>query len=116
MATGMPDKPSRALAVCLSLFLLAFCAVCDDSEAPHTIQVYGTAACPYTQDTMAELDARKLEYTFYDVHEDDEKHDEMWEKVDEQLPGTKTVSFPVVDVWGTVLMRPAIEEIEAAMH
>jgi glutaredoxin len=91
----------------VSIFLISCEANdCANVEKPYEINIYGSSECGYCLNMKEEMKYRCLSYNFYDVLKDSEKQDEMWEKVNAQLPGTTTIYFPVMEINGEIIMRP----------
>ena len=78
--------------------------------------VYGRDSCGITTVTKSELDNEEIPYAYKDI-DITENTIEMWNKVRAtswyQGGG---VGLPVVDVRGTVMERPSIEEIKSALY
>lgn len=54
----------------------------------------------------ARLASEKLAYEFYDVDDTPERAREMWDLIEKNYPGQKSVGLPVVRVNGNVLIQP----------
>lgn len=101
------------LSRCLNLLTLLSVSLWIGSCVGDDIIVYGSATCGFTQSMRGALDEHGFDYVFYDVNQNPEKSQEMFEKVRAAYPNTSQIGFPVVDVNGVVLIRPTIEEVEA---
>ena len=86
------------------------------AEPTAQVIVYGRDSCGFTVMTKSELDNEEIPYVYKDI-DVNENSIEMWKKVRAaswyQGGG---VGLPVVDVKGTVMERPSIEEIKSALN
>ncbi len=77
--------------------------------------VYGRSTCTFTNNFKADADSEDLEYTFYDIDQDETKQQEMWGKVNTAGMGGGQVDLPIVDVeiegQMNLFERPSIEEV-----
>ena len=101
------------------LITLPLGAGCDvEAGTSHAVSaddiiVYGATTCGYTTGLMADLDDAGLPYTFKDLETDPAAEEELLAKLEttDWYDGG-TVAMPVVDVKGTLLERPSLEEVE----
>lgn len=75
------------------------------------ILIYGREGCFNCKAMKRNLDAEKIPYTFYDVDIDDTKNSEMWKKV-YTISKSGSVTFPVMDIGGKILICPGFEEVK----
>ncbi|MFO8054750.1 MAG: hypothetical protein R6U19_06255 [Bacteroidales bacterium] len=87
----------------------------QEQEPQWEMFVYGNPGCGYCTSFMSDCDAEELDYTFYDVTDDNEKNQEMWDKVNEAGMGGGSIGYPIVDVEVdgemNLFERPSIEEV-----
>jgi glutaredoxin len=83
-------------------------------DQKSVILVYGSEHCHHCKDFKAWLDEHHLKYTFYDVTKDMKANKEMMEKV-RNAKLSKRVLYPVVDIDGRILSRPAHKTVEAML-
>ncbi len=107
--------------MCVLLMGIAAWSGCD-SEVTTTnlsasdVIVYGTVSCGYTTGLMSDLDGAAIPYTFKDIESDPGAEEELLGKIaDADWFDGGPVDLPVVDVQGTLLMRPTLEDIEALL-
>lgn len=101
--------------VALGLVMLGLISVAQAQA--YTILVYGRDSCGYTLAMRNFLDDNKYRYSYYDVMKDDAKLEEMWNKVDKVCPTCRnqgSVQLPVVDVSGSIFIRPTEEQVKQA--
>ncbi len=106
----------------LTLLLVPF-AGCDVEPGSATtvsaedIIVYGATSCGYTMGLLSDLDSAGLPYTFRDLETDPSAEEELLAKLQttDWYQEGSTVGMPVVDVKGTLLERPTLEEVEALL-
>lgn len=109
----------------LSLFIISSFSIvsCDKEEDNNQtnepqweIFVYGRPGCGNCTNFKNQCDTEGLEYTFYDIDQDDTKKAEMWDKLNAAGMGGGSVTLPVVDVNvdGTENMfcYPSMEEVK----
>ena len=107
----------------LGIVLMALSGVagCDLDTAPavsaNDIIVYGATTCANTTGLMADLDDAGLPYTFKDVETDASAEDELLAKLQTTnwYEDGETVAMPIVDVKGTLLEQPSLEEVEDSL-
>jgi glutaredoxin len=113
----------------LSLFIISsFSIVSCDKEEDNNNQtnepqwemfVYGRPGCGLCTSFKDACDAEGLEYTFYDIDQDDTKKAEMWDKLNAAGMGGGSVTLPVVDVYvdgaSNMFLNPSIEEVKNVM-
>jgi glutaredoxin len=79
----------------------------------YTILMYGMDTCWNCRQMKKNLDAASIKYTFYDVNKDATKNQEMWDKVAKaKVASGGSVTTPIMDVNGTVLMHPSFEKVK----
>ncbi len=105
--------------VILALVLAMGFYSCDnakkvDHEQKSSIIVYGSGHCNHCKRFKAWLDEKGLKYTFHDVTLDQDAKKEMMRKVKKSNAG-KRVLYPVVDLDGRILIRPAHKTVEALL-
>ncbi len=83
-------------------------------EQKSVILVYGSEHCHHCKAFKHWLDEKGLEYTFYDVTEDMKAKKEMMQKV-KNAKLSKRVLYPVVDIDGRILSRPAHKTVETLL-
>jgi glutaredoxin len=117
MKTGQKRKT-----VIITMFIIVLLAGCADSSGDKDVVsystssnviVYGRDSCSFTTSLKSQLDSEGINYTYQNIDNEDSS-DEMWEKVIKTswyLDG-ESVGLPVVDVNGTVLTRPLVNEIK----
>jgi glutaredoxin len=114
---GLSVFAAAALASCL------FLAACGDDEGNSAIRtqstydviVYGVDGCGYTVRTLKSLDDEKIPYDYRDVDILEYKL-EMWDKIRETAWwDSGVVWLPVIDIKGTVLERPSIDDIKSLL-
>lgn len=80
----------------------------------YTMYIYGSTECPLCYDFMEDLDKIPLVYTDYYINQDQDKMDEMWDKLKDAGLDTGYVGLPVVDLIvedsSHILIRPDIEK------
>jgi glutaredoxin len=85
-----------------------------EAKDQKTILVYGNVDCSHCVDFRDKLDSAGLEYTFYDVEQDQSKGEEMMLKV--QRTGFQGyIRLPVVEVGGVIRVSPTFESVEKAL-
>ncbi|MCB1308162.1 MAG: glutaredoxin [Leptospiraceae bacterium] len=82
-------------------------------SADNVVIVYGSHGCGHCRQFVAQLERDSIEYTFYDIYDEPERKAEMFTKARSAFPDLTTVHFPLVDVNGTILMRPGYSEFVA---
>ncbi len=101
------------------VFVMAFYS-CDQKEKKAAVDqksvilVYGSEHCHHCKDFKAWLDEHHLKYTFYDVTKDMKAKKEMMEKV-KNAKLSKRVLYPVVDIDGRIMSRPAHKTVETML-
>lgn len=75
------------------------------------IILYGRESCGLCWAMRRNLDSVGIAYIFHDVDTDNNKNLEMWKKVRSSFPDIKSVTFPVVDIFGLTLISPSFEEV-----
>ena len=78
----------------------------------NQVELYGRHRCSICRSFVAQLEARDLRYSFYDLDREPDRSEEMWALIREHHPDTKSVGLPVVRVNGTVLIRPDFARFE----
>ena len=79
------------------------------SEKPQLI-VYGSHDCPHCQHFIHLLDSAGIIYDFREVTSDTAKFNEMIKKIREaKIKGY--IGYPVIDIKGNILVRPAIKDL-----
>ena len=81
-------------------------------SSDNRVELYGRHRCSICQGFLAQLNARSIAHTFYDVEHEPERAQEMWSLLATNFPDRKSVGLPVVLVNGTVLIQPAFTEFE----
>ncbi len=99
--------------IIISTFVLS----CDDnvvsSKDEAKIFVYGTTTCGYTTQCRNSLADEAISFEFKNLSESG-VGTEMWDKLTDA--GVESGgAIPVVDVNGTVLVRPSLEEIKKCL-
>ncbi|MGM0613565.1 MAG: glutaredoxin family protein [Bacteroidota bacterium] len=64
----------------------------------YEILIYGRPSCSNCQGFKDDCDAENLDYTFYDIDNNDDKNSEMWDKLNEAGMGGGNITLPIVDV------------------
>lgn len=82
-----------------------------EAKAAGAIIMYGRDGCGVCRAMRKNLDREGIAYTFYDVDANGKKSAEMWQKVHDSYPDTKNVRFPVMDIYGLILIGPSFEEV-----
>lgn len=86
----------------------------EEVKIEWTIYVYGRPGCGFCSSLMNGLDSEDIPYTFYNIDEEPEKSQEMWDKLNAAGMGGGSVGLPVVDVEVDgvphIFIRPDIEE------
>lgn len=72
------------------------------------IIIYTIAGCPHCEAAKNYLKSKNVSFTGYDVLKDPSKAKEMIKKSGQKL-------VPVLDIDGTILVRPSEEKINAAL-
>jgi glutaredoxin len=80
-------------------------------KLPDEITLYGSATCGPCRALRENLENAGATYVFYNVDSDASKKKEMWRKIKSSYPGIKSVKFPVVDIYGMILINPTLEEV-----
>lgn len=95
-----------------TLLLVALAAGASQQTATNTI-VYGRDTCGATSSLRANLDNADIPFTYKNVDEPAVSQ-EMWDKVSQAswYNSGDTVGIPIVDVNGTVLQSPTLEEVQ----
>ncbi|PLW94035.1 MAG: hypothetical protein C0592_04330 [Marinilabiliales bacterium] len=98
------------------LILLSGCEKDMSKFSPSDVLIYSSEfACGNTSIRLAEYEAKQIPYEFREIwlNIDQDPHpvnwDEMWEKA--HSIGVTYITFPLVDVKGTILINPTAEEI-----
>jgi len=76
-------------------------------DKQEKIIVYGSDTCHYCIDTKSYLKERKIEFTYYDVDVNLEKQREMLIKLQKAGFSVDSLSLPVVDLNGKLIMNDA---------
>jgi glutaredoxin len=112
-------KQRILIGVALIMFLGLY--ACDRSsgkkqntEQKSVIIVYGSEHCNHCHDFREWLKDNDLKYTFHDVTADMAAKKEMMKKVKNAKIG-KRVLYPVVDIDGRILSRPAHKTVQALL-
>lgn len=86
-----------------------------DPQIQWEMFIYGRSTCAFTTGFKSDADGQKLDYTFYDIDQDETKQQEMWGKVNTAGMGGGQVNLPIVDVeiegQMNLFERPSIEEV-----
>lgn len=72
------------------------------------IIIYGSKSCPHCVAFIDKMDQEKISYTFKEVDHDDNNYQEMLDKIN-SINFAGYVSYPVVDVDGSILVAPDFE-------
>jgi glutaredoxin len=104
----------RALLLLAAVLVAGACGDDDPVQpapAPQ-ITVYGSDGCGWTVSMKSDLDESGLAYIYKDVDVQTNLN-EMWSKVFDApwYESGSSIGLPIVDVKGTVLERPSLEEI-----
>ncbi len=73
-----------------------------------SVAIYSTPTCPYCQQAKEYFKENKIEYTEYNVADDQEKAKEMIEK-------SGQMGVPVIDINGTILVGFDKGKLEEAL-
>jgi len=81
-------------------------------EKLHSVVVliYGSPACGHCQRFSSNMQKQGIPFVFYDVTRNEKYNEEMWQKIWMVKPGLTSVSFPVLDIKGRVLVSPKYEK------
>jgi len=85
-----------------------------EAKDQKSILVYGNVECSHCVEFRDKLDSAGLDYTFYDVEQDQSKADEMLVKV-QQTGFQGYIRLPVVEVNGVVRVAPSFDSVEKAL-
>lgn len=112
----------KNLVVILSIFSIAIfgCKKATENKDPNNVLVYSSQwACSNTQTRLDEYAAHNIQYTFKEIWKnylqepDSVNYNEMWAKA--HSIGVNNITFPLVDVKGTILINPSGEDILDAL-
>ena len=85
----------------------------QDPQIQWTIYMYGRPSCGFCAGLKNDLDAESIAYTFYDIDNEADKNQEMWDKLNAAGMGGGSVGLPVVDVevdgTANMFIRPDVE-------
>ncbi|MCB1189882.1 MAG: hypothetical protein H7A23_18420 [Leptospiraceae bacterium] len=84
----------------------------NQNQYNYPIQVYGRETCGLTKYFISQLQANGTNYVFYDVDNDYNRNNEMFNKVYAKYPDINTFKFPVVDVQGNILLSPNFNDFK----
>ena len=83
-------------------------------EGSDKLIIYGRKTCGMTTRFQSQLDAAKIAYSFMSV-DAREGSAEMWPKLQKSgLDLSRGVGLPVVDVYGTMAIRPSVTDVKSA--
>lgn len=94
-----------------ALLIMALSPLLPEEKNAEVI-LYGNEKCGYCRETRAWLETNKIPYIYRDVELYGTYQEEMYKK----LSGAGTARFPVLDVKGQMLIRPANEDIAKALR
>lgn len=123
-ATRLRDT-YRAASIVLLLLLpivlvLVSCAgtPAPDRSASNVVLIYGRPTCPNCAALKTALDDAGIAYTFYDIDTNPQKAREMWDKIDSVTSSTDSLTLPIVDVNGTILLShpTTLRELEPYLN
>ncbi|MDZ7607393.1 MAG: glutaredoxin family protein [Cyclobacteriaceae bacterium] len=82
------------------------------SEKTHEVIVYGSMTCDHCIDFLKKADSLSVKYTFKDVETNTEYYNELVKKIQEaNYQGY--VSFPVIEVDGSIYVNPEFQKFQA---
>ncbi len=81
------------------------------AKAGGAIILYGRKSCVMCQDMQTNLNKVGIDYVFYDIDADNQRSLEMWQKVHESFPDVENIRFPIVDIYGLILISPSFDEV-----
>jgi glutaredoxin len=81
----------------------------------HDVVVYGSVTCDHCIDFLKKADSISVKYTFKDVETNTEYYDELVKKIQEaNYQGY--VSFPVIEVDGSIHVNPEFREFQSLIR
>jgi len=82
---------------------------------PHEIVIYGSKTCDHCIAFLKKADSLSVKYSFKDVETNTEYYNELVKKIqDANFPDY--VSFPVIEVDGSIHVNPEFQEFQALIR
>jgi len=86
-----------------------------ESKKTHEIVIYGSMTCDHCIDFLKSADSISVKYTFKDVETNDAYYNELVKKIqDANYQGY--VSFPVIEVDGSIHVNPEFKAFQALIR
>lgn len=98
----------------ISAIIVFYNAVSFSADTATDIILYGNEKCGYCRETIQWLEDKKIPYVYRDVESYGTFQEEMFDKL-KRSGFTTTAIFPVLDIKGQILMKPAFNDITKAL-
>jgi len=107
----------------LLIFLVFFTVQCGKSpkestaqdKKTHDVVIYGSMTCDHCIAFLKKADSLSVKYAFKDVETNTEYYNELVKKIqDANFPDY--VSFPVIEVDGSIHVNPEFQEFQALIR
>lgn len=103
------------LTECTSKQVIPFNFTHPEPMTTKKILFYGSSSCGHCQYFSQNMQKEKIPFQFFDVRKDKSKNTEMWDKVYQVEKNPTSISFPVMDIDGKILVSPSYEDFKKAL-
>jgi len=97
----------------ITVLIISFAGIQQIVAETNDIIIYSSTSCGWTKEMISFLETNKIQYIFKDL-DNENNHREMTDAVEKAFYKSD-YSYPVMNIKGQIVMRPALKDVKKAL-